>query len=203
MSSTDALVRHVAQVRACRLCPMVQPPPVVADPVPGARLMLVGQAPGPRERDTSRLFAYTAGRRLFQWMADLGVDEETFRARVWMSAVIRCFPGRAPAGGDRVPAPLEIANCAPWLERELAILRPATVMAVGSLAMQKFLPPAPLRERVGRVFTVERDGRRFEVVPLPHPSGRSTWINAPENQRLLRRALSRLARSEGWRATFG
>jgi uracil-DNA glycosylase len=181
----------------------VQPPPVVADPVRGARILLVGQAPGPRERDTSRLFAYTAGRRLFEWLAELGVDEATFRARVWMAAVIRCFPGRSPLGGDRVPAPAEIANCAPWLERELRLVRPATVIAVGGLAMRKFLPAAPLVERVGRVFPVERDGLRFEVVPLPHPSGRSTWINLPENQRLLRRALARLGRTAGWRATFG
>ena len=67
-----------------------------------------------------------------QWLRPL--PEEEFRARVWMSAVIRCFPGRAPQGGDRVPAPLEIANCAPYLERELDTIRPATVIAVSTMS---------------------------------------------------------------------
>jgi uracil-DNA glycosylase len=178
------------------------PPPVVADPVAGARLLLVGQAPGPRERGSGRLFAYTAGRRLFAWFAELGVDEQEFRRRVWMAAVIRCFPGRAPQGGDRAPVPAEVDACRPWLERELDLVRPLTVIAVGGLAARVFLPPAPLVERVGRLFRVERAGRRLEVVPLPHPSGRSTWINRPEHGALLARALERLRRSAGWRATF-
>ena len=197
------LAAHIEALRACRACPRVMPPPVVAPPVAGARLLLVGQAPGPREQGSGRLFAYTAGRRLFEWFAGLGVEEEEFRRRVWMAAAIRCFPGRAPQGGDRVPAPDELRNCRPWLEAELDLLRPLTVIAVGGLAMSLFLPPAPLVERVGRLFRVERGAHPLEVVPLPHPSGRSTWINRAEHQALLRRALRRLRHSAGWRATFG
>jgi len=200
------LDRHLAEVRGCRKCPTVEPPPVVASTLGGARprVMLVGQAPGPRERDTRRLFAFTAGTRLFTWFARIGVPEEEFRARVWMSAVIRCFPGRAPQGGDRVPAPLEIANCSPYLERELALIRPRTVIAVGQLAIAKFLPdPAPLNQRVGRLFPGTRGEQTFDVVPLPHPSGRSTWLVKPENQALLDQALATLAATPGWRATFG
>lgn len=208
------LEAHLAEVRGCRKCPTVEPPPIVAPPGerPGSgqpapvrpRVMLVGQAPGPRERHEMRLFAYTAGARLFSWFARLGVPEEEFRRRVWMSAVIRCFPGRAPQGGDRVPSPLEIANCAPYLEREIELLRPATVIAVGQLAIAKFLPrPTPLHERVGRVFEGTRGELRFEVVPLPHPSGRSTWLVKKENQALLDQALAALAQTAGWRETFG
>jgi uracil-DNA glycosylase len=175
----------------------------VAEPVAGARVLLVGQAPGPREQATGRLFAYTAGTRLFSWFASIGVSEEEFRAGVWMSAVIRCFPGRAPQGGDRVPAPDEIENCRPWLERELEMLRPPTVIAVGSLAMQRFLPPAPLTERVGKAFAATHRDHAFELIPLPHPSGRSTWINQSENAALPRRALNLLRGSAGWRMTFG
>jgi len=207
------LEAHLAEVRGCRKCPTVEPPPVVAPPGerpgPGQRkatqpqVMLVGQAPGPREKVEQRLFAYTAGTRLFTWFARLGVPEEEFRARVWMSAVIRCFPGRAPQGGDRVPAPAEIANCAPYLEREIELIRPATVIAVGQLAIAKFLPgPAPLHERVGRVFPGARGELTFDVVPLPHPSGRSTWLVSPKNQALLDQALAALAATRGWRETF-
>jgi uracil-DNA glycosylase len=203
----------------------VQPPPVTWRPEAWPRVMLVGQAPGPREPARGRPFAFTAGTRLFSWFARLGAPEAEFRRRVYIAAVLRCFPGRAPAGGDRVPAPDEIANCAPWLERELALIRPATVIAVGQLAIGRFLPaPAPLGERVGRVFTVDRggpgDGREpgtgsgqggrggsgglsFELVPLPHPSGRSTWLVRPENQALLAQALTALAATRGWRETFG
>jgi uracil-DNA glycosylase len=77
------------------------------------------------------------------------------------------------------------------------------VLAVGTLAIERFLPPAPLVERVGRRFAVERWDHRFELVPLPHPSGRSTWVNAPANRARLERALALLRESAGWRETFG
>ena len=200
----EALDRHLAFVRGCRKCPTVEPPPVAARPETWPRVMLVGQAPGPREVVEQRPFAYTAGSRLFAWFAKLGVSEEELRRRVWIGAVIRCFPGRAPQGGDRVPGPLEIANCAPYLEEEIRLIRPATVLAVGQLAIAKFLPePAPLKERVGQLFEVSRGDVTFGVLPLPHPSGRSTWLINRDNQALLDRALGLLAESPGWRETFG
>ncbi|HEV2847113.1 MAG TPA: uracil-DNA glycosylase family protein [Thermoanaerobaculia bacterium] len=200
----EALDHHLTQVRGCRICPTVVPPPVAARPEFWPRLMLVGQAPGPKEVVLQRPFAYTAGSRLFAWFAQMGVPEEEFRRRVWMCAVIRCFPGRAPQGGDRVPAPLEIANCAPYLEEEIRLIRPAPVLAVGQLAIKKFLPdPAPLQERVGKSFHVSREDMTFDVIPLPHPSGRSTWLVRKENQELLERALELLRGSVGWRETFG
>lgn len=204
MAAWEALDHHLVQVRGCRICPTVEPPPVAARPEVWPRLMLVGQAPGPREVVEQRPFAYTAGSRLFSWFARLGASEEEFRRHVFMCAVIRCFPGRAPQGGDRVPHPLEIANCAPYLEEEIRLIRPATVLAVGQLAIAKFLPePAPLTERVGKVFEVSRGDVTFGVIPLPHPSGRSTWLVRPENQALLERALELIRGSAGWRETFG
>lgn len=200
----ESLDRHLQEVRGCRICPKVEPPPIAARPQTWPRMMLVGQAPGPRERDVGRPFAFTAGTRLFSWFARLGVAEEEFRRRVWMCAVIRCFPGRAPQGGDRPPGPEEIASCAPWLEQEIQLIRPLTVIAVGQPAIAKFLPePAPLQERVGQAFPAERGEVVFDVIPLPHPSGRSTWLVRPENQARLDRALALLAASAGWRATWG
>jgi len=195
---------HLRAVRGCRICPRVEPPPIAARPEVWPRMMLVGQAPGPKERDVGKPFAFTAGTRMFAWFARLGASEEEFRRRVLICAVLRCFPGRQPQGGDRPPAPEEVANCSPWLEEEIRIIRPLTVIAVGQPAIAKFLPePAPLHERVGRSFQAERGEVSFGVIPLPHPSGRSTWLTKPENQERLDEALDLLAASAGWRATFG
>jgi len=125
-------------------------------------------------------------------------------ASVWMCAVIRCFPGRAAQGGDRPPSLQEIANCAPHLEEEIRLFQPLTVIAVGQPAIARLLPdPAPLHERVGRVFQASRGEIAFDVVPLPHPSGRSTWLVKPDNQARLDRALELLAATRGWMETFG
>lgn len=160
-------------------------------PVRGARVILVGQAPGPHEEKHSRPFAYTAGKRMFGWFAEsLGVDEETFRGRVHIAAVIRCFPGKdAKAGGDRVPDAGEIARCGEHLDREIAILAPKLVIAVGTLAATQLIGISQLKESVGRLHRAKRAGRKFDVVVLPHPSGRSTWLNKPENAELLTRSL--------------
>jgi uracil-DNA glycosylase len=204
LNGWEALDHHILQVRGCRICPRVEPPPVIARPEVWPRMILVGQAPGPREREVGRPFAFTAGARLFAWFGRLGVSEEEFRRRVFLAAAIRCFPGRAPQGGDRPPGPEEIANCAPYLEEEIRLIRPRTVIAVGQHAIVKFVPEAaPLSDRVGQVFPGSRGDVTFEVVPLPHPSGRSTWLVRPENQARLDRALELLARTEGWRETFG
>ena len=146
-----AFDEHVALLTACAACPNVFGRPVVGA-VAGARVMLVGQAPGPHEADARRPFAYTAGKRLFGWMAELGIDEATFRQRVQISAVIRCFPGKdAKSGGDRVPDDAEIARCGQHLDREIAILKPRLVIAVGTLASQQLIGIAQLKDAVARV----------------------------------------------------
>ena len=187
---TSTFAAHMEALYACRLCPRVEGRPV-SGCVEGAEVMLVGQAPGPREGDAGRPFAWTAGKRLFAWMAEhVGIEEEEFRRRVQISAVIRCFPGRdAKAGGDRVPDSDEIANCGAHLERELQLLRPRLVIAVGTLAAKQLVGIGELRAAVGRVHRVSRAGWTFDVVVLPHPSGRSTWTNKPENRDLLHESL--------------
>ena len=185
---------HLETLFACRACPNVAGRPVTGA-VPGSRIMLVGQAPGPRELDLGRPFAYTAGRRLFSWLLDhAGIAEDEFRERVYIGAVIRCFPGRdVKAGGDRVPDALEIARCGAHLDRELAMLRPETVIAVGTLAAKQLVGIAELRDSVGRVHRVTRAGHTFDVIVLPHPSGRSTWTNKPEHRALLLESLRLIA----------
>ncbi|HSP33434.1 MAG TPA: uracil-DNA glycosylase family protein [Thermoanaerobaculia bacterium] len=192
---------HVAALLACRLCANVIGNPVTGA-VANARVMLVGQAPGPHEVEERRPFAYTAGRRLFSWFARLGVGEEEFRARVHMAAVIRCFPGKdAKSGGDRVPDEIEIANCGSHLDREIRILRPQLVIAVGTLASAQLVGIAQLKDAVGRTHRASRAGHEFDVVVLPHPSGRSTWLNKKENAALLDRSLQLIAEHEAFKGS--
>ncbi len=196
------LEAHLAAVRACRRCPGMTPPPIVGRPVQ-SRVYLVGQAPGPREGALDRPFAWTAGRTLFSWFASLGdsgLDEEMFRSRVYIAAVCRCFPGKANGGGDRVPAPDEIANCKGWMDAELAMLDPQLILPVGRLAIARFLPPAPLEQLVGRMFQVELGGRLRDVLPLPHPSGASTWFRMEPGKTRLAEALRLLREHPEWRA---
>jgi len=180
------------------------PPPIVGRPV-ASRVYLVGQAPGPREGALDRPFAWTAGRTMFGWFASLGggafgLDEEAFRSRVYIAAVCRCFPGKANGGGDRVPAPDEIAQCKGWMDAELAMLDPQLILPVGRLAIARFLPPAPLEQLVGRMFQVELGGRVRDVLPLPHPSGASTWFRTEPGKTRLAEALRLLADHSEWRA---
>lgn len=194
--------RHLSELFACRRCDSVEGAPV-SGPVYGARIMLVGQAPGPRERDSGRPFAHTAGKRLFEWFATLGVPEERFREKVHIAAVARCFPGRAPAGGDRPPSKLEIANCGPHLDRELRLLEPELVIAVGGMAAKETAGSGDLAMMVGPLHRFERAGAAFDAVVLPHPSGRSTWLNVESNRAKLAVALDEIARHRAFLSTFG
>jgi uracil-DNA glycosylase len=119
-----------------------------------------------------------------------------------MAATCRCFPGKKAQGGDRVPTPEEIESCRPWLEREIELLRPELIVPVGRLAIEQFLPARPLVEQIGRVQPVTRGRLRLDVLPLPHPSGASTWPRTEPGKTLTARALELLGRHPAWRATF-
>jgi len=201
MPATVAQVRrHLAALQRCRLCPRMHPPVVVGRPVAG-RILLIGQAPGDKEPKLGRPFAWTAGRTLFGWFESaIGWTEEETRDRVYFAAVCRCFPGKKPGGGDRVPDSTEIAQCARWLEREFALLQPELVLPVGKLAIGRLLGDQPLAAVVGRSFRVDAGGHTADVIPLPHPSGASPWHRIEPGRTLLRRALALVAAHPAVRA---
>src|SRR5256714_14932406 len=103
VSALVQLKRHVTRLRACSACPDMIGPVVTGKPVMSP-VMLIGQAPGVREGPAGKPFAWTAGKTMFGWFAQAGLPEQQFRARVYMAAVCRCFPGKAEGGGDRVPS---------------------------------------------------------------------------------------------------
>ena len=193
------IIRHQQQLARCTLCAGMVPPSVVCGPVV-SRVLLVGQAPGIKEPELQRPFAWTAGKTLFKWFAGIGLDEAAFRQRVYMSAVCRCFPGKNPKGGDRVPSAQEIERCAQWLDAEMALLKPQLLIPVGKLAITQYMECDRLVEVIGTMHRLDIDGRKLDVVPLPHPSGASTWHRMEPGKTLLHEALQQIARHPAWRA---
>jgi uracil-DNA glycosylase len=180
----ELLEEHRNLVRACSLCfPSGDNAPVVDEPKQTG-ILLVGQAPGSTEVTTRLPFTGPAGRRLMGWFERAGLS----RAEVYLSALCRCFPGKTKGSGDLAPSRTMISNCRPHLSRELELLQPKVVVPVGGLAIKELLGVTRLSEAVGE--TIRRSGLVF--VPLPHPSGASTWLNAPENKERLARALAAL-----------
>jgi uracil-DNA glycosylase len=157
--------------------------------------MLIGQAPGKVEADGGRPFAGRAGKTLFRWLADAGIDEETARRSIYIAAVTRCYPGPHPSGrGDRVPSRVEQHQCADWLDQELTIIRPELIIPVGRLAIERFLPAEPLSALIGTSRFVDHAGGRSRVIPLPHPSGASSWVHQNDNKRLVAKAIALIGR---------
>lgn len=168
--------------------------PVSGGPI-ASDVMIIGQAPGPREPTLKRPFAHTAGQTLFRWFEQFcGMTEVVIRSEIYFAAVCRCFPGKAPGGTDRVPAPDEIRNCAPWMTEEIEILEPRLIIPVGRLAIAQFIECDKLDQVVGREFRIRRAAQSFDLIPLPHPSGASPWPKIPPGKQLLEKAMRKIAR---------
>jgi uracil-DNA glycosylase len=193
-SRQQLLERHVAELLRCRRCPRMKSTPVSGGAIV-SDVMIIGQAPGPREPVLQRPFAHTAGKTLFRWFEKFcGMNEPAVRSKIYFAAVCRCFPGKNSGGTDRVPAPDEIRNCSSWMDNEIEILRPRLVIPVGRLAIVQFIDCTKLEKVIGRRFRVERAGHCFDVIPLPHPSGASPWHKIAPGKELLGRALKLIAR---------
>jgi uracil-DNA glycosylase len=184
-----------AVMHLCRLCVDadhdVTPPAVVAGS-PGARIMTIGQAPGITEVEAGRPFNAGSGQRLFKWLAGAGIEEHWFRTTQYMTAVTKCYPGRAKGGsGDRVPSRAEQKLCRPYLDQEIALVDPALIIPIGKLAIELFYPKKlKLTEIIG---TQKEAGGRW-IVPLPHSSGASRWHQIAENRALIQQSVTLIAK---------
>jgi len=164
---------------ACRACVAAGYPleslPVIA-PGSGQRAYLFGQAPGIVEGEERRPWRGRAGQTLRRW---LELDEDAFYDTFYCASVTRCYPGRAPSGrGDRTPAPAEQRLCERWRDEELRLLEPRLLVTVGGLAARRLLGVRSVGESVG----VRYELGGAVAIPLPHPSGASSWLNSPENR---------------------
>ena len=166
--------------RTCTACPELAATrtQVVVGEVPaGARLLVMGEAPGASEDQTGRPFVGRSGQLLDELLAEVGLDRNSV-------AVLNTAKCRPPA--NRPPTRAESAACRPWAERQLALARPAVVVALGLSATRWFLGPTSLAAVRGRVH----DHPLVPVLPTYHPSAALRWGPAGEPRRLLREDLA-------------
>ena len=176
----------------CRACVEAGYPleslPVIA-PGEGQRAYLFGQAPGIVEGQERRPWRGRAGQTLRRWLA---MDEDEFYETFYCAAVTRCFPGKPLSGrGDRTPTPVEQQLCEFWRDQELKLLRPLLIVTVGGLAARRLLGVTSVTESVG----VRYELGDAVAIPLPHPSGASSWLNVPANKERVAAAVE-LVREE-------
>jgi uracil-DNA glycosylase family 4 len=188
----DDLARDVLSCRACFAAGyLARANPIRPSVLADARIVLIGQAPGEITDRKGYHFAGPAGRTLERWFEQAGFPPGYFREHVYLTSLTRCFPGKSAGGnGDRPPSAAEIALCRRFLDRELQLLNPPLVVLVGKMAIDAFLGKRPLVEVVGRVFEIDH----HLYLPLPHASGVSRWLNAPENRARVDQALAELSR---------
>lgn len=171
-------------MRGCAACPELvahRQQVVVGDAPAGARLLLMGEAPGATEDETGRPFIGRSGRLLDRLLADVGLP----RDRVAVLNTAKCRPP-----GNRPPTTTESARCRGWTERQLALLDPVVIVPLGLSATRWFLGPTTLTAVRGRLHEVT--GRR--VLPTYHPSAALRWGPGGEPERLLRSDLAQAAR---------
>jgi uracil-DNA glycosylase len=182
--SLASLQRDTARCRACAEAGFPLESLPVRAPLAGQRAYMYGQAPGIVEGEERLPWRGRAGQTLRRWL-ELGEDE--FYGTFFCASVTRCYPGRAASGrGDRTPTPREQDLCQFWREWELELIRPQLIVTVGGLALKRLLARGNLTDCIGCVY--ELAGVR--VVPLPHPSGASSWPNLPANKAKLAAALA-------------
>ncbi len=180
------------EIRECRACNAagydVSPPPLVWGAAP-APFMLIGQAPSRTDLLNQHMYSGPAAQKLLAWLRSAGFLDDDFGTVLYMTALTKCFPGRLPGKStDRAPSSRELMLCSDWLVRQIDLVEPSTIILFGKMAIYRFLGAGSMTERIGERF--ERNG--ISLIPLPHSSGASTWLNYPENRERLQRALQQI-----------
>ncbi len=184
----------VKKIKACRKCSLPEGSYPVFSPVFSAKIILIGQAPGKEEIEKGTPFIGKAGRRLFGWLAKVGIKEDAFRKRVYITQIMKCFPGKGKRG-DLKPKKENLKNCLPYLKEEIRRLDPKVLIPVGSLAIEDILGKRRLSEVIGERFEIELFGKRRIIIPLPHPSGASVWLFRKENLIRIEKAVKILKKA--------
>ena len=189
--SIASLQRDNARCRACVEAGYSLESWPVRAPYHGQRAYLFGQAPGIVEGEERLPWRGRAGQRLRGW---LGLEGDELYETFYCASVTRCYPGRPASGrGDRTPTPREQDLCEFWRDRELELVRPELIVTVGGLALRRLLGLQSLTDAIGKSYLHDDT----LVIPLPHPSGASGWLNDPANRARLGKALTHVKRELG------
>lgn len=186
--SLRSLQRDTAVCRACVEAGFPLESRPVRAPLGNQRALLFGQAPGIVEGEERLPWRGRAGQTIRRW---LGLEGDELYDTFYCASVTRCYPGRPASGrGDRTPTPREQELCRFWRDWELELLRPDLIVTVGGLALKGLLGIPTLTDAVGKSYT---RGDAI-VIPLPHPSGASGWLNDELNRARLGKALTHVRR---------
>jgi DNA polymerase len=160
----DALREQVRQCRACALCEGRSQPVFGEGAQEAPDWMVIGEAPGDLDDREGRPFQGDAGELLAGMLAAMGVKAE---GRVFFTNLVKCRPL-----GNRPPSSDEIAACLPYLRRQVALLAPRRILALGRLPAQILTGgKAGLDQLRGTVHEFEgEDGRRIPLVVTHHPT---------------------------------
>ena len=178
----ETLAAYARQCTACADLAAYRQQVVVGDTPPKARLLVLGEAPGASEDASGEPFVGRSGQLLALLLAEVGLP----RAEVAILNTVKCRPP-----GNRPPTRIESATCRPFTQRQLQLLAPAVVVALGLSATRWFLGPTPLGPVRGRLHDV--DGVR--VLPTYHPSAALRHGPQGEPRRLLREDLALAVRT--------
>lgn len=162
----DALVAETAE---CRACPLGEKrkQAVFGVGYRNAEWMLVGEAPGAEEDARGEPFVGQAGKLLDNMLASIGLTREGETPHsVFIANVLKCRPP-----GNRNPEPAEVAECEPYLRRQVELIGPKVIVVMGRFAAQALLgTDASIASLRGQVHHIDVAGRRVPVVVTYHPA---------------------------------
>jgi DNA polymerase len=156
----DSLEKIASDVRECRLCPLckTRTQTVFGVGSPRARLMFVGEAPGADEDKTGEPFVGRAGQLLTRMIGAMGLTRED----VFIANVLKCRPPE-----NRAPLPAEVEKCEPYLIRQIGMIRPEVICALGAVASSTLLRTDTIISKLRGTFHSYHD---TPLMPTFHPS---------------------------------
>ena len=148
----DSLEKIAADVRGCPLCKLAR---TRKNAVPGegqisAKIMFIGEAPGRSEDEKGKPFVGAAGRILDDLLKKAGIE----RSQVFITNIVKCRPPN-----NRVPEEDELIACRPYLDRQIALIKPKVICILGRTAYSSILSGSSITANRGKI--VERSGQKY------------------------------------------
>jgi len=158
ISAEDSLEKIAEEVRGCPLCKLAR---TRKNAVPGegqlaAKILFIGEAPGRSEDEKGRPFVGAAGRILDDMLKKAGIE----RTQVFISNIVKCRPPN-----NRVPDEDESKACRPYLERQIALIRPKVICILGRTAYSSLLGGNSITADRGKI--VEKAGQKYFLTIHP------------------------------------